>query len=50
MRAWTLVGLLTISAALVVVGVAMLSVAAAYIASGGLLAGLSLLLLVEGRS
>ena len=47
MRAWTLAGLLAVSGACVVVGVALLSVAAAWIVGGLLLAGLSYLTLAE---
>lgn len=47
MRAWALAVLLAVAAALVVTGVAMLNEPAGWIAAGVLLAGLSLLMLVE---
>lgn len=47
MRAWALAGSLAVSGACVVVGVALLSFAAAWIVGGLLLGGLSYLLLAE---
>lgn len=47
MRTWALACLLAVSGGLVVVGVALLSVAAAWIAAGVLLACWSVLLLTE---
>lgn len=47
MRAWALASLLAIAGALIVVGVTLLSVPAAWIVAGVLLAGLAVLMLAE---